>query len=123
MAQIQTIIITDTSGTTYETVDALLEQMETAVAATAWHLSHAAARSLIDTCIAEGSLVGSGVLSEDGKAATLTRTWADARWADFSALDGVANSDFTDAGYTVVSEDVVLVDGMSTRQDDTFGED
>ena len=114
MAQIQTITITDTSGTTYETVDAMLSQLDTEV-------DTSTSVSFLETCTAEGTLKSDAILSEDGATSTITRTWADARWVDFNALS--TNPDFIAAGWSMVSEDVAKLEGLSTRRDDEFGND
>ena len=114
MAQVQTITITDTSGTTYETVDAMMVQMGTEV-------DTSTEVSFFATCTAEGTLTASAILSEDGATSTITRTWADARWAEFNAMS--STSDFASGGWTVVTEDTLHVDGMTTRRDENFGND
>ena len=115
MAQVQTITITDTSGTTYGTAEALLTQMGTEVDASTQV-------AFFETCEAEGTLrITSMDLSEDGATATITRNWADARWAEFNAMS--STPDFASGGWTVVSEDVTHLDGLTTRRDENFGED
>ena len=114
MAQVQTITITDTSGTTHDTTVALLTQMGTEV-------DTSTQVAFFETCAAEGTLTQNEELSEDGTTVTITRTWADARWADFNAM--TSTPDFAGAGWTMVSEDTLLLDGLTTRRDENFGED
>jgi hypothetical protein len=113
MAQVQTITITDTSGTTHDTTVALLTQMGTEV-------DTSTQVAFFETCAAEGTLTQNEELSEDGTTVTITRTWADARWADFAAH---TTPGFSAAGWTVVSEDTLHLDGMTTRRDENFGND
>jgi hypothetical protein len=115
MAQIQTITISNVSGATYETAEAMLTQLDAEV-------DTSTSVSSLDTWSAEGTLTqGDTILSEDGTTVTITRTWADARWADFNAMTDTP--DFAGAGWTMVSEDVLHLDGMTTRRDDNFGND
>jgi hypothetical protein len=115
MAQIQTITISNASGTVYETAEAMLTQLDAEV-------DTSTSVSSLDTWSAEGTLTqGDTILSEDGTTVTITRTWADARWADFNAM--TSTPDFAGAGWTMVSEDTLLLDGLTTRRDENFGED
>ena len=108
MAQVQTITITDTSGTTHGTAEALLTQMGTEV-------DSSTQVAFFETCEAEGTLrITSMDLSEDGATATITRNWSDARWADFAAH---TTPGFSAAGWTVVSEDTLVPRGLTTRMD------
>ena len=73
MAQIQTITISNASGTVYETAEAMLTQLDAEV-------DTSTSVSSLDTWSAEGTLTqGDTILSEDGTTVTITRTWADAR--------------------------------------------
>lgn len=114
MAQVQTITITDTSGTTYDTHQALLTQMGTEV-------DTSSQVTFFQTCANEGTLTENEELSEDGTTVIITRNWADARWADFKAM--TSTPDFAGAGWTMVSEDTLLVEGLTTRRDENFGND
>ena len=99
MAVTQTIIITDNSGNTHTSVDALMTQLSADVS------GMDASVTLIESCTADGTLVNTSELSEAGTGVSITRVWDDACWVDFSALDGVDASAFADAGWTVESSD------------------
>jgi len=117
MAVTQTVNITDTSGDTHATADDMMTKMNADVSSTD------SATTMIESCMADGTLHCSSILSDDGKSATITRVWADACWTDFSALTGASDSDFADAGWTVASQDTPVIEGLTTRQDDAFGTD
>ena len=107
MAQVQTITITDTSGTTYDTHLALLTQMGTEVD-TSTHVA------FFEASEQAGTLTQDLELSEDGTTVIITRRWSDARWADFAAH---TTPGFSAAGWTVVSEDTLVPRGFTTRMD------
>jgi hypothetical protein len=115
MAMTQKVTITDNSGGTHATHEDLMDKLASDV-------------STIDTvvakikeCTAEGTLVSNTEFSDSGKSAVITRVWDDASWAEFEVLGGANDSDYSDAGWTVVSENSTHM-GLRTRQDETFGE-
>jgi len=116
MAVTQTLNITDNSGKTYTTMEELITQLNADVPMTD------AISTMVESCTADGTLVNTSELSEAGTGVTITRVWDDACWTNFSALEGVDASVFADAGWTVVSEDNPALPGLTTRQDDTFGQ-
>jgi|TARA_B110000914_G_C15167872_1_gene311433 hypothetical protein len=103
MAVIQTLTITDTSGDIHSSVEALIDKLNADVSGLA----------TLNTFLESSEDAGlvTSVASPDtwpdwqGTAATVTRTWTDSKWAEFSALDGLPESDFSDASWTVVSSD------------------
>lgn len=115
MAMTQKITITDNSGDVHSTSDSIMTKMEATVS------SMSSLVAMIESSTAEGTLVSESVLSDNGKGVVITRVWDDASWTNFQALEGAESSDFSDAGWTVVTEHNTHM-GLRTRQDDTFGE-
>jgi hypothetical protein len=111
----QIITITDNSNT-HATVDELMDKLTEDCSGLATTVD------MVESCTADGTLVSTSELSEEGNVVTVTRMWDDACWTNFSALEGVDASVFADAGWTVVSEDNPALPGLTTRQDDTFGQ-
>lgn len=112
----QTITITDNSNT-HATVDELMDKLTEDCSDISTIVD------MLESCTADGTLVSTIELSEEGNVVTVTRMWWDDEcWTNFSALEGVDASVFADAGWTVVSEDSPAVIGVTTRQDDTFGQ-
>jgi hypothetical protein len=101
MAVTQTITITDNSGKSYQTVDEVMSQLNTDVPMTD------AISTLVESSTSDGSL--SEELNMNRQLAPtgviITRVWDDDKWAEFSALDGVSSSTFTEAGWSVDSSD------------------
>jgi hypothetical protein len=112
MAVRQTIIITDTSGRKYSSVEELMEQMDLDTPRNNTRINK------VMECTADGTLVGEAELSS-GNVATVNRIWHDTCWTEFSALDGADDLSLADSGWTVVSSDRPV---LATRQDDTFGQ-
>ena len=115
MAVTQIITITDNSNT-HATVDELMDKLREDCSGLDTTVD------MVESCTADGTLVSTNEISEEGNVVTVTRIWDDECWTNFSALDGVDASVFADAGWTVVSEDSPTVIGLTTRQDDTFGQ-
>ena len=115
MAVTQTITITDNSNT-HATVDELMDKLTEDCSGLATTVD------MVESCTADGTLVGTSELSEEGNVVTITRIWDDECWTKFSALEEVDASVFADAGWTVVSEDSPAFSGLTTRQDNTFGQ-
>lgn len=109
----QIITITDNSNT-HATVDELMDKLTEDCSDISTIVD------MLESCTADGTLVSTSELSEEGDVATITRVWHDECWTNFSALEGVDASVFADAGWTVVSEDSPAVIGLTTRQDDTW---
>ena len=112
MAQVQTITITDTSGTTHDTVEALLTQMGSEV-------DTSTQVDFFEASEQAGLLIQDHELSEDGATVIITRNWTDARWVYFQAETGTP--DFVVAGWTVVTEDRLVPRGLTTRMDTFVG--
>jgi hypothetical protein len=112
----QIITITDNSNT-HATLAELMDKLTEDCSGLATTID------MVESCTADGTLVTTEKLSEEGDVATITRMWHDECWTKFSALEGVDASVFADAGWTVVSEDSPALPGLTTRQDDAFGTD
>jgi len=115
MAVTQKITITDKSGGTHATSEELMTKLAGDVS------TLDSVTSKIVECTNDGTLVSSSTLTHGGRGVEIIRVWDDASWADFQSVAGAGDSDFSDAGWEVVS-----VEGghphLTTRQDDTFGE-
>jgi hypothetical protein len=100
MSVTQTILIKDTSGTTYADAEVLVAKLGTDVP------TLAATESFILTAISDGALVTeSSAVVFPGNSITITRVWADDKWAEFLAFGGVSESTFETAGWSITSSD------------------
>jgi hypothetical protein len=93
MAVIQTITITDDSGTSHESMDALMA---------AFHedcTNDDAIVEKIEEAVANGTAVNESTLSEAGDSLHIVRTWSDAAWADIKDMESMTIGE----GWTVVS--------------------
>jgi hypothetical protein len=115
MAMTQITTITNKSGTAHATQEDLMNQMESDVPSINSNVD------FIRSCVANGTMVAESVLSADGKSAVITRVWDDATWTEWQALGGGITAEWSDGGWTVVNEYTSHF-GITTRQDDSFGE-
>jgi hypothetical protein len=95
MAVIQTITITDDSGTSHADMDALM---------TAFHndcTEDAAIVAKIEEATAEGTAVATSTLSEAGDSLHIIRTWSDSAWAEIKDMASATIGE----GWTVASSD------------------
>tara|TARA_R110002167_G_scaffold52738_1_gene151948 strand:+ start:51 stop:344 length:294 start_codon:yes stop_codon:yes gene_type:complete len=93
MAVIQTITITDDSGTAHADMDALM---------TAFHdacTDDEAIVTKIEEATADGTAITTSTLSESGDVLSISRTWSDASWDEIKDMDSATIGE----GWTVVS--------------------
>ena len=89
MAVIQTITITDDSGTSHESSDALMNAFHAVCT------NDEEVVAFIEAATEAGTAVAEVEFSEAGDMVTINRTWADAAWAEVKVMESAVYTGWT----------------------------
>lgn len=103
MSVTQTVTIVNNNGDTFDTAEALMEQMRVDCSDIA-----SAYSVFIEAEILAGRMTNNIVLNSAKTGVTITRVWNDDSWADFREIGDVESIDgntFADGGWSMLSTD------------------
>ena len=103
MAVTQTVTIINDNGVTFDTAEALMEQMRADCSDIA-----SAYSVFIEAEILAGRMTNSVVLNSAKTGVTITRVWNDDSWLDFREIgdtEAIDGDTFADGGWSMLSTD------------------